>query len=270
MTESRKAALARAAMATVEPLVELFLELGVTSPEAESLLRGVFVHTAHKWLSDRSENRESPSDVRVSLVTGVHRNFVKRILSEPPRIAAARDHRGLSASRLLEAWHSDPRYLDSSGKPRDLPERGGEPSFYSLVTSHVPGAAPGVVLDELRRAGHVKSLNDHRVRVRSRTIREHGINLESIGELSTRAADLLRTLRYNLRNPGSRLFCEGTPLFDVDATRLPALNNIVNRRASTFLGALQNEFAIEAEMSNAVTRRNRVKIGLTVFQIERT
>jgi hypothetical protein len=268
MTESRKAALARAAITAVEPLVELFLELGVTSPEAESLLRGVFVHTARKWLAERSEHRQLPSDVRVSLVTGIHRNFVRRILAEPPRIAAARDQRGLSATRLVDAWHSDPRFLDSSGKPRDLPETGQDPSFHSLASAYVPGAPPGIVLDELRRAGQVQSLSDHRVRVRRRSVREQGMNLESVDELGTRTADLLKTLRHNLRSP-TALFCEATPLFEIDATRLPALHNVINRRATTFLAAMENEFAIEAEKSNAVARRNRTKVGLTVFQIER-
>src|ERR1039457_3849889 len=97
-----KAVVSRAAMAAVEPLVELFLELGVTSPEAESLLRSVFVHKAREWLAKPITAEDSPSDARVSLVTGVHRNFVRSILAEPPRIAAAREQRGHRASRLLD------------------------------------------------------------------------------------------------------------------------------------------------------------------------
>ena len=127
--------MARAAMAAVEPLVELLLELGVTSPEAESLLRGVFVHKTRDWLTRQGEGGSEPSDARVSLVTGVHRNFVRRILTEPPKIADAREQKSNRANRLLEAWHSDPDYLDTSGKPRDLPEKGGKPSFLSLSTA---------------------------------------------------------------------------------------------------------------------------------------
>ena len=110
-------------MAAVEPLVELFLELGITSPEAESLLRSIFVHKAREWLAKSNAAEQYPSDVHVALVTGVHRNFVRTLLAEPPRIAVAREQKGHRASRLLEAWHSDARYLDSSGKPRDLSEK---------------------------------------------------------------------------------------------------------------------------------------------------
>src|ERR1700691_1687927 len=132
---SGRTAIARAAMAAAEPLVELLLELGVTSPEAESLLRGVFVHKTREWLARQSEGTTEPSDARVSLVTGVHRNFVRRILAEPPKIADGREQKSNRANRLLQAWYSDPIYLDTSGKPRDLPEKGGRPSFQSLSTT---------------------------------------------------------------------------------------------------------------------------------------
>src|ERR1039458_8581408 len=118
MSEAEKAALARSAMVAAEPLVHLFLELGITSPEAESLLRSLFVHKAREWLASAGKGGESPSDVRVSLVTGVHRNFVRRILGEPPRIAAMRQQKGHRAERLLEAWHTNPAYLESNANQR--------------------------------------------------------------------------------------------------------------------------------------------------------
>jgi hypothetical protein len=253
----------------LEPIVELLLELGVTSPEAESLLRSVFIHKAREWLARQNEDGEIPSDVRVALVTGVHRNFVRRILAEPPRIAAAREQRGQSAGRLLDAWYSDPKYLDSSGKPRDLSERGREPSFHALATTYLPGAAPGVVLDELERAGLVQRIAERRVRVRSRAIRSHGINVGSVGEMGNRAKELLETLHHNLRKPASRLFCEGITVLNIDASLLPVVRNIINNRASTFLVAMENELAIEANKSRRRKGRRRVKIGLTVFETER-
>jgi len=175
------------------------------------------VHKARQWLTRSAGDRSAPSDVRVSLVTGVHRNFVRSILEEPPRIAAAREQKGHRANRLLEGWHSDPKYLDSSGKPRDLSERDQEPSFHSLALTYVPGAAPSMVLEELRRAGLVQMLSEHRVRVRSRSFRLQGLNATNIDELGNRARELLETLTHNLRQPEARLFCESMASIDVDA-----------------------------------------------------
>ncbi len=270
MSEAGKAALARAAMAAVEPLVQLLLELGVTSPEAESLLRSLFVHTARHWLSGSGAGDDTPSDVRVALVTGVHRNFVRRILGESPRIAAARQQKGHRAERLLEAWYSDVAYLDSSGKPRDLSERAPEPSFYSLAGRYVPGAAPGVVLEELRRAGVVQWLPDRRVRVRSRSFRLLGLNASSVGEIGQRGRQLLETLTHNLREPEQAPFCDSLAAIEIDAARLPIVRALVARRASTFLAAIAQEFAAEALPPMRRDSRRRVRVGLTVYATEQS
>ena len=168
---SARAAMARSAMVGIEPLVELLLQIGITSPEAESLLRSVFVHKTREALAQQNAGT-APSDMRVALVSGVHRNFVRQILAEPPKIASARERRGYRAGGLLLAWYTDPAYLDASGKPRDLPERGAAPSFSALVAAHMRGASVASVLQELIRAGVIQSVADHRVRVRSRECNE--------------------------------------------------------------------------------------------------
>ena len=269
MSEAGKAALVRSAMAAVEPLVELFLELGITSPEAESLLRSLFVHKARKWLAESSAGALSPSAVRVSLVTGVHRNFVRRILAEPPRIAAARTQKKHRTARLLEVWHTDPVYLDSSAKPRDLSKRQPEPSFFTLASTYVPGAAPGVVLQELHRAGVVQLLPEERVRVRSRTFRVHGVNASGIGELGSRSRELLETMIHNLREPDERILCESMPAIEVDAARVPVIRDLIARRVSNFLAAIEQELAIESSLSHRRKSKKRIRIGLTAFESER-
>jgi hypothetical protein len=269
MAQPGKTALARAAMAAVEPLVELFLELGITSPEAESLLRSLFVHTARHWLSRYGSGDSEPSDVRVALMTGVHRNFVRSILAEPPRIAAAREQKGHRASRLLEAWHADPKYLDSSGKPRDLSEKEQEPSFHSLALAYVPGASPNMVLAELRRAGLVQMLSEHRVRVRNRSFRLHGINATNVTEMGTRARELLQTLTHNLRRPQTPRFCESMPAIEVDSARAPFVRDLIARRAGNFLAAIEQELAVEASGARRRRSRQRVRIGLAAVETER-
>jgi hypothetical protein len=231
-------------------------------------VRGVFVHTARKWLASQSKSGEVPSDVRVALVTGVHRNFVRQILAEPPRIAAAREQKGGGAGRLLEAWHSDPVYLDSSGKPRDLSKRQPEPSFSTLASTYVPGATPGVVLQELHRAGVVQFLSDDRVRVRSRTFRVHGVNASGMSELGSRGRELLETLIHNLRDPEARILCDSISSIEVDAGRVPVVRNLIARRAGNFLAAIEQELAIEAGLSRRNKSKKRVRIGVTAFESE--
>jgi hypothetical protein len=253
-------------MAAIEPLVELFLELGITSPEAESLLRSLFVHRSRTWLA-RQTGGQDPSDVRIALVTGVHRNFVSQLLAGPPKVAEARERKGHRATRLLRAWHSEPLYLDGSGKPRDLPERGPAPSFEALASRHIRGSAPGIVLQELRRAGVVQLLTDQRVRARGRAMRVTGINVSSISAMGKLAKALLQTSMQNLHaDPQDHVFCESVPPVDVDETRIAVVREVINRRASAFLQSLEAELASERRRPATGKSGKRVRVSLTVFE----
>jgi hypothetical protein len=254
-------------MAAVEPLVELFLELGITSPEAESLLRGLFVHNSRRWLASQGD-RSDPSDVQVALVTGVHRNFVRRLLAEPPKIAEARQRKGHAAARLLRAWHSDPRYLDSSGKPRDLPQKGRAPSFEALARAYLRGLTPGVVLRELQRAGVVEMLAEQRVRARSRSVRVRGLNVANITELGQRTKQLVGTSLHNLRGRRDRLFCDSTAGIEVSEDRMPVVREVINRRASAFLQSLEAELSSERRRRGALRSGKRVRLAVTVFEAQ--
>src|ERR1700722_1114997 len=150
MRNARKAAVARAAMAAFAPLGNLFVELGVSCPEAESLLRSVLVHGA--FSRERGTGEKAVSLSRIALLTGVHRNEVKRILSQPPGIDPSREVRRHRGNRILGAWYTDPDYTDTEGDPKDLEiqsERRRAVTFWSLVEKYAPGVWPRLILDEL-------------------------------------------------------------------------------------------------------------------------
>ena len=251
-------------MAALEPVVELLLQIGISSPEAESLLRGLIVHTARDWLAAQNGG-VTPSDVRVALVTGVHRNFVHEILSEPVKIAPSRESRAYLHGKLLRAWHTDPGYRDDNGKPRDLPEKGAPPSFAGLVAAYLPeGTSFDFVLQELERAGAVESLSHHRVRVRSRTWRAPGLNLDSVSAFGVQAKALLTTLTGRLSDPKRRPYCDSTPVITVGADRIAIVREVVARRANNLIRSLEEELAIEARH----TRRSHKKVALSITVVE--
>jgi hypothetical protein len=268
MSSSGKAGMARAAMAVLEPLVEMLLEMGVTSPEAESLLRSVFVHRAREWLARLDQGAAVPSDARIALVTGVHRNFVRHILAEPPRIAKARQRKGSAAARLLNAWHSDPQYLDAHGKPVELAEKGGIPSFQSLAGTYLPAAAAGVLLAELKRGGQVQLLPDGRVRVRGRATRMRGLTMESVSEIGERSRELVETMRHNLRDPEAQRPFESMAGVDVEEEALPALRELIGRRMAAFMARLEQEIRTQAEPSGRAPQKRAVRVSLTAFVTE--
>jgi Family of unknown function (DUF6502) len=260
---SRRATLARAAILAIEPLVELLLEIGTTSPEAESLLRSVFVHKARARLTAQGDG-EIPSDARVALVTGVHRNFVRKILSVPPQVAQGRERRGYLSGRVLKAWLTLPPYRNESGKPLDLPEKGPEPSFATLVAWSLPAAAPRVVLEELIRAGVVESLSDHRVRVRARRAGEPGLNLENLAAYSLQGRDMLTTLMRQFQDSSGSPHCDTTSVFSIDARRIALVRDVIARRAASFLLALEQELGGEGRASAG--RGPRMNVAVSVVE----
>jgi hypothetical protein len=159
-----RAAAAVAALRSIEPLMDLLLEMGVSSREAESLFRGIFVRRAHKWLRQRSG--AEPSVQQVALVTGIHRNFVSRILKEHPNLVAAQRRRGLKIDRLIEAWSTMPGFQDGQGKPAALTrDSAREPSLKSLIRKCIPGAPLGGTSEQLLRLKLVRMLPDGRIQL---------------------------------------------------------------------------------------------------------
>lgn len=261
-----RARVAAAAMQAIEPLIDLLLQLGITSPEAESLFRTQFVHRTRRRLLAQ-HGRRGATDVRVALSSGVHRNFVHQILRRPPTIAPNRVRKGHRANRLIDAWHTDARYQDGDGKPRDLPRSGPAPSFRSLAQRYASGVAPGPLLAELARADAVLLLPDRRVRVRSRQVRTGGMSRKSVVEMGARARNLLDALLSNLSAPTDPLLCESTPQWRIERSRLPLVRAVVRRRTDAFLAALEAEIASE----NRRTRRDAraaptSALALTIFE----
>jgi uncharacterized protein DUF6502 len=268
MRDPRKAALARAAMAAFAPLGALFVELGISSPEAESLLRSVLVHGAFERTPKVDGKPVNLS--RIALLTGVHRNEVKRILSSPPGIDPGREVRRHRANRVLAAWYSDPDYTNPDGEPKELElrtRRRHGVSFWSLVSQCAPGVWPTMILDELVRVGAVEQTEDSRLRVRMRSYAVAGLDIEAIEELGRRARDLLQTLVHNLQHPELARVCETVLTVDADARWLPVLRNTLQRRSRTFTAALSEELNSQ-RTSRASQKDPGARIGLTVYSFE--
>lgn len=263
---SGRTELARAAFAAIRPILRVLLELGITSPEAESLLRSLLVHEATAWLSSRSGGAE-PSDSRVAFATGLHRNVIREILAEPPQIPSKRAGRGYRAGRLIEAWHTDPDYQNAHGNPLDLPERGAAPSLAALVSRHLRGASCGAVLAEFMRSGAVESLPDRRLRVRTRHALPGGLTLEGLRAYGEHGHALLATLTTRLLDPAPGSFCDSTAVVEVDGTRVGVLRDVVRRRSRAFLDGLERELARDAARGRR--RGETVQVAVTVIETDR-
>ncbi len=152
---STKEEVATAAMSVFEPLVGLFVDMGITCDDAERLLRRVYVREAREHELRRSGGKRV-SEARLALICGVPRKSVSEILKQPKFEPRTARHR---ASWLLQVWRTDKRYLKADGTPRALRFEGGskgEPTFMELATTHAANVWPKTLLAELLRTKAVR------------------------------------------------------------------------------------------------------------------
>ncbi len=147
-------ALINAIRGLLKPLIRLLLEYGMTYPWFANQLKSLFVEVVNDEMQVDGK-RQTLS--RISVVSGVHRKDVKRILEEPEDAEAPSRTVSLGA-RLLGVWLGDRRYHDVAGNPLPLPRLSTdntEVSFEGLVESINKDVRPRAVLDEWQRAGLV-------------------------------------------------------------------------------------------------------------------
>ncbi len=156
-------ALVKALAKLLRPLVHALVAHGITYPYLSAMLKKVYVDVVDKDfpLEDKKQTAS-----RISLMSGVHRKDVRRLLGEPAEETGPPKAVSVGA-RLIATWTGAPAYLDGRGKPRPLPRSVTDAAgvcFDSLVESiKRKDVRPRAVLDELERLGIVSIDEQDRV-----------------------------------------------------------------------------------------------------------
>ncbi|MBK8019764.1 MAG: hypothetical protein IPK20_25795 [Betaproteobacteria bacterium] len=138
----------------LRPLVRLAIRHGVTFPAFSDLLKNTYLDVAQSELAGA---QEEVTDSRISLLTGVHRKYVKKLRHDARSALAQPAPRQISlAAQIAAVWNSRKEYLDQDGEPRPLARQSSaaeDASFETLVHSVSKDIHPRVILDEWLRAG---------------------------------------------------------------------------------------------------------------------
>jgi hypothetical protein len=141
--------------AILRPQAKLLIAHGIPLSTVVEMMKKAYVRVADE---EYGIGGQTPTDTRVSLLTGVHRKDVRRIRAEGPDEAPVT--RGLDAlSEVVTRWISDRRYCGRDGRPRALPRHAGDGpghSFDSLAYGVSSDLKPRTILDELERLGIVR------------------------------------------------------------------------------------------------------------------
>jgi len=139
-----------AMLAILTPLARLAIDQGVQFGQMEELLKQAMVEAAVD--ATRQGQDESAPVSRLSVITGIHRKEVKRLLepTAPAQLATT----VTPAAELFTRWLTSPDWRSADGRPLVLPRRplpSSGPHFEQLARSITTDVHPRTLLDELCR-----------------------------------------------------------------------------------------------------------------------
>jgi hypothetical protein len=246
------------------------LKRGVPYDAVAELAKQAFVEVAFRDF--KIEGRKQ-SAARVSVLTGIHRKDVARVLaSERSRDDAAAD-RVTCGAGVVAGWRRDRRYQDARGAPAALAFEGRGPTFSELVRRYGIGdTPPRAVLDELVRVGAATRARDGRVRLLASAYVPETASPEALAILGGDVSDLISTIDHNLVcAPGAGFFQRKVAYDNVPAEALEPIRELVEGAGQDVLVKLDRSIAKHDRDSNpkvSGTGRNRVMVGVYYFEDE--
>ncbi|MFM7118804.1 MAG: DUF6502 family protein [Gammaproteobacteria bacterium] len=257
--------LLQAARRILRPLVRILLRNGVASDALSELVRKTYVDVAHEEFGLDGKRQTL---ARISVITGLNRKEVSRLLKLPP-IDRADEVWWNRAAHVLAAWLRDDTFLDRKGDPLDLPFTGEGPSFTELVRRHSGDMRPRSVADELLRVGAIERV-DGRLRMTSRGYVPGAMAERIIEILGMDTAELMETIDHNLQaEPDHRLVQLKVLSDNVPARHQREFNAYSARLSRNLLEELARWLSERDLGSDWSGDEPRLELGLGLYQINR-
>jgi hypothetical protein len=246
-------AIGAALIEALEPLIDVCLAAGITSPQFEKIVRAAFVTRAFEKLPRHPKSGRPPTANKVAFATGLNWSDIAKVRSSQrasgaKKLLVTREKSPSKASRVIEGWLKDPAFLTSGGYPSDLPIKrlGKQRSFKDLVAKHAPHTPFGTLLKELTRRGHVQLLEGEIVRFKRATPQRGGMTPAAIGEASRKIKRLGVNLYQGLNDQGVANLYEESGL-KLSEEQAALIRPRLERSIKSLLKGLENEFGVADE-----------------------
>jgi Family of unknown function (DUF6502) len=221
----------------LEPLAGFVLDSGLSIHEVMGLFREAAVR------SIASQQRELSRRVNISGIsasTGIPRAEVSRVLKATSKIRESGNRGRQSTSKVLNAWHQNPRFTNANGQPADLKIYGRGATFEKLVKDHGGGIPIRAMLDELTRTGAIEIKSPQLVRLKSLIAIERGVTPQVIKAFGDRTTELLSTLLQNMRHPEASGFVASVSGTAIPRDAIPLIRKELATRGANFLADFED------------------------------
>lgn len=250
----------------LRPLFRVLLRQSMSFVAFEELAKRVYVEVA---MNDFAIEGKKPSISRASILSGLTRKEVQRLLAEPLGYEGDSGERYNRAARVLTGWTRDSEFLSEDGEPRALPFD-GDTGFAALVRRHSGDMPARAVLDELVRVGAVRQRDDGSYELIARAYVPQRSASDKLSILGADVADLIATIDHNMEHGADDPRFQRKVMYHaIPVTALPAFRKLSSAQAQALLERLDrwllaHDTDIPADGSGP--ERARVGVGIHYFE----
>jgi hypothetical protein len=257
--------LKRAIALILRPLFRLLLRHGVSFGAFEELAKRIYLDVA---MEDFGLPGRKPSMSRASILSGLTRKEVQRLLALPIEDFTDGADRYQRAARVLTGWVRDPDFLDAHGEPRLL-DMDGERGFAGLVKRHSGDMPARAVLNELLHVGAVIALTDGRFKLIAHAYVPKASPSEKMNILGTDVGDLIATIDHNLEHGHDDPRFQRKVMYQsIPVAALPAFRKLSATQAQALLEKLDRWLAEHDTEPAPDDDGPRARVGLGIYYFE--
>jgi len=251
----------------LRPLFRVLLRHQMSFHAFEALAKRVYVDVA---IRDFGIPGKKPSISRASILSGLTRKEVQRLVALPTEPEVGEAERYNRAARVLTAWTRDPDFVDERGEPLPLDPLEGSINFGLLVKRHSGDVPVRAVLDELLRVGAVRRRDDGRLELVTRAYVPQRSPVDKIAILGADVADLIDTIDHNIEHGGTDPRFQRKVMYrNVPVSALAEFRKLSAAQAQALLERLDKWLS---EHSTPPSKRSaaaaRARVGLGIYYIE--
>jgi len=256
------------AMQVLTPLIRVLLRNGMSFNAFSDIAKRVFVESGMREFGIPGRK---PTVSRVSILTGLSRKEIQRLLEERDPSAGTEVHETYNrAARVIAGWVRDAEFTDASGAPLTLSQAGANSSFGLLVKRYSGDVPARAVLDELLRVGAVERLDDDSIRLLSRAYIPRTSDLDKLDILGADVADLITTIDHNLQAGSNDPRFQRKVMYDnVPAESIPAFRALSAAQAQTLLERMDEWLSQhDRDLNSSVKGTGRMRAGIGIYYFE--
>lgn len=261
-------ALEAAVLRIMRALARVLIRHGLPMPAFAELAKRAYVDAA---LQDFAIPGRKPSLSRASLLTGLTRKDVQRLVAERDAGAGAVPRSDNRAARVVSGWVHDAAFRDAAGRPLELAFDGASPSFSELVRAHGGDVPARAVLDELVSTGSVVRTDAGRLVLVARAYIPRANDAAKLAILGSDVALLIGTIDHNLQGVEPLRFQRKVAYDNLPIEAVEAFRAIAARHGQALIDEAGAWLARhDRDTHPDVEGTGRMRAGIGVFLFEET